>query len=92
MKKWYQGIVVEHKEIDNKMYHCFDDENFKILCDERNEQLKEIKRLHSIIKEVREYIEKYTEEKKSWLNGIPDYTVFKGDAKELLEILDKENK
>ena len=52
---------------------------------------KEIERLNNIIKEVREYIEKNTEEKKSWLNGIPDYTVFKGDAKELLEILDKEN-
>ena len=55
------------------------------------EKDKEIERLNNIIKEVREYIEKNTEEKKSWLNGIPDYTVFKGDAKELLEILDKEN-
>ena len=53
------------------------------------EMKKEIERLHSIIKEAREYIEKNTEEKKSWLNGIPDYTVFKGDTKELLQILDK---
>ena len=62
-----------------------------ILDDATNKQQEEIERLHSIIKEVREYIEKNTEEKKSWLNGIPDYTVFKGDAKELLEILDKAN-
>ena len=45
----------------------------------------------NIIKEVREYIEKNTEEKKSWLNGIPDYTVFKGNIEQVLEILDKEN-
>ena len=57
-----------------------------------DEKDKEIERLNNIIKEVREYIERNTEEKKSWLNGIPDYTVFKGDANELLEILDKENK
>ena len=63
-----------------------------ILTLELEEKDKEIERLNNIIKEVREYVEKNTEEKKSWLNGIPDYTVFKGDAKELLEILDKENK
>ena len=56
-----------------------------------DEREQEIERLNNIIKEAIEYIEKNTEEKKSWLNGIPDYTVFKGDAKELLEILDKEN-
>ena len=50
---------------------------------------QKLEQKENIIKEVREYIEKNTEEKKSWLNGIPDYTVFKGDAKELLEILDK---
>ena len=43
----------------------------------------------NIIKEVREYIEKNTEEKKSWLNGMPDYRLFKGDTKDLLQILDK---
>ena len=52
-----------------------------------DEREQEIERLNNIIKEAIEYIEKNTEEKKSWLNGIPDYTVFKGDAKELLEIL-----
>ena len=46
MNKWYQEIIVEHKEIDNKMYHCFDDENFEKLTNERNEQLKEIERLN----------------------------------------------
>ena len=57
------------------------------------EQLEnQLQQKENIIKEVREYVKKNTEEKKSWLNGIPDYTVFKGDAKELLEILDKENK
>ena len=53
--------------------------------------LEDLDKKENIIKEVREYIEKNTEEKKSWLNGIPDYTVFKRDAKELLEILDKDN-
>ena len=47
MKKWYRGIVLKHKKIDNKMYHFFDDENFKILTEERNEQLKEIERLNN---------------------------------------------
>lgn len=59
MKKWYQGIVVEHKELDNKMYHCFDDENLKILMEERNEQLKEIERLQNIIKQAIETIDIY---------------------------------
>jgi hypothetical protein len=59
------------------------------LLDE-NEKLKnQLQQKDNIIKEVREYIERNTEEKKSWLNGIPDYRVFKGDTKELLEILDK---
>ena len=62
----------------------FDAMYFKIEELENQLQQKE-----NIIKEVREYVEKNTEEKKSWLNGIPDYRVFKGDTKELLEILDK---
>lgn len=52
MNSWYQGIVVHHKEIDNKMYHCFDDENFEILVNERKEQLKEIERLNNIIEKL----------------------------------------
>ena len=49
-------------------------------------QDKEIERLHSIIKEVREYIE----EKK--YNFCDDYDLRCEDGKEILEILDKENK
>ena len=56
MNKWYQEIIVEHKELDNKMYHCFDDENFEKLTNERNEQLKEIERLNNIINELEDYI------------------------------------
>lgn len=56
MNKWYQGIVVEHKELDNKMYHCFDDENFEKLTNERNEQLKEIERLNKIINSFLAYL------------------------------------
>ena len=74
------------------MIDDYDNEDYDYFKEWDIEQYKqEIERLNNIIKEVREYIEKNTEEKKSWLNGIPDYTVFKGDAKELLEILDKEN-
>ena len=79
-KKDFTDLIIKDKE-DNYYYSAI----------YVNELQQEIERLQSIIKEVREYIEKNTEEKKSWLNGIPDYTVFKGDAKELLEILDKEN-
>lgn len=68
-------------------------ERLKELCDKYEEEHKttfeEWKKTINIIKEVREYIENNTEEKKSWLNGIPDYRVFKGDTKDLLEILNK---
>lgn len=57
MNKWYQTIIVNHKEEEGKLSHWLDDENYKKLCQERAEQLKEIDRLHSIIKEVREYID-----------------------------------
>ena len=67
-------------------------ENNQILKEENRKLTKEIERLENIIKEAIEYIEKNTEEEKSWLNGIPDYRVFKGDTKDLLQILDKENK
>lgn len=42
MSNWYQEIVVEHKELDNKIYHCFNDENFEKLTNERNEQIDKI--------------------------------------------------
>ena len=75
------------------MIEDYDNEDYDYFKEWDIEQYKkEIERIHSIIKEVREYIERNTEEKKSWLNGIPDYTVFKGDTKDLLEILDKEEK
>ena len=45
MNKWYQTIIVNHKEEDGKTTHLLDDENYKILCNEREEQLKEIERL-----------------------------------------------
>lgn len=89
MKKWYQGIVVEHKEISNKMYHCFDDENFKTLIEERNEQLKEIERLHSIIKEAKDYIEEYWKSQHYYEDVDNCMTFCEYDKEVLLEILDK---
>ena len=86
MNKWYQTIIVNHKEEDGKTTHLLDDENYKILCNERAEQLKEIERLHSIIKEVREYIE---EQKYPFCDG---YDFREEDAIKILSILDKENK
>jgi len=88
MNKWYQTIIVNHKEEEGKLSHWFDDENYKILCEERVEQLKEIERLHSIIKEVREYVEEKTCELNSCFSD--------GDwhcttVKKLLKILDKED-
>lgn len=63
------------------------------------ENYKEIERLHTIIKEVREYVEDHIEWEIDGEEGI-DYTAwinFKGTdyeyfVKGLLEILDKENK
>ena len=87
-------LTMEYIKENEKTYQVQIEElTNRIEYEQRRNQRKdkEIERLNNIIKEVREYIEKNTEQKKSWLNGIPDYTVFKGDAKELLEILDKEN-
>lgn len=56
MNKWYQTIIVNHIEEDGQTTHWLDDENYKILCEERAEQLKEIEKLKSIIKEVREKV------------------------------------
>lgn len=82
MNKWYQTIIVNHKEEEEKTIHWLDDENYKKLCQERAEQLKEIDRLHSIIKEVREYIEENEKE----------YGSLEDNEKIILEILDKEDK
>lgn len=46
MNKWYQEIIVLNKEIDGSMFYCFDEENYKKISDEREEQLKEIERLN----------------------------------------------
>ena len=57
-----------------------------------NEKQDEIERLHSIIKEVREYIEENQEEHKYTDRGGFTYTEghFLRDSDTLLEILDKE--
>ena len=51
------------------------------------EKDKEIERLHSIIKEVREYIEELSEDTEDYIGAID-----RRRKVELLEILDKENK
>ena len=53
------------------------------LCDYKDEVFKENERLHSIIKEAREYIETNLDNT-GWLE------IGSNDVKELLEILDKE--
>lgn len=56
--------------------------------DERYNKLREEnKRLHSIIKEVREYIEELSEDTEDYIGAID-----RRRKVELLEILDKENK
>ena len=90
MKREIDEIFKQWKQILSLCYEN-NDKTTEIHRDNLERVMAYTRQLENIIKEVREYIEKNTEEKKSWLNGIPDYTVFKGDAKELLEILDKEN-
>lgn len=99
MNNWYQGIVVNHKEIDNKMWHCFDDENFEILVNERKEQLKEIERLQNKNEEL---LTLYTTERevkedyKSIIKEVREYCEnnkeFTQRLEDVLEILDKLNK
>lgn len=57
-------------------------EGFMATQEELKEYAEENERLHSIIKEVREYIESY----------LPNYDFDKTNLKKLLQILDKENK
>lgn len=54
------------------------------------QQNKEIERLHSIIKEVREYIEENTE--RASVNGENQLLIDQEDIPIILEILEKENK
>ena len=87
MNKWYQEIIVLNKEIDGSMFYCFDEENYKKISDEREGQLKEIERLNSIIKEVREYLQET-------INKWEDYEQFYEMVEEdkyILGILDKTN-
>ena len=58
-------------------------DNALLFTNEEEELIEEIERLHSIIKEVREYIEKHKH--LNWYND----SCYMND---LLEILDKENK
>lgn len=85
-QEWFNNEIFEAKDKEIERLNK-ELEKYKYTADELNE----IERLNNIIKEVREYIEENTEEKKSWLNGIPDYRVFKGDTKDILEILNKED-
>ena len=64
----------------------------EVICElqvERYVKDKEIERLHSIIKEVREYIENKNE-KQYGFNY--EYELNENEIKELLQIIDKENK
>ena len=64
----------------------------EVICElqvERYVKDKEIERLHSIIKEVREYIEN-KKEKQYGFNY--EYELNENEIKELLQIIDKENK
>lgn len=56
MNKYYQTIIVNHKEEEGKTTHWLDDENYKTLCKERAEQLKEIERLNNIINKLENYL------------------------------------
>ena len=80
----------EIKEITNKMIKTSQPNGVFLTAEVRdkiiyyiNNSLEEIERLHSIIKEVREYIEKHKH--LNWYND----SCYMND---LLEILDKENK
>ena len=73
--------IIDYLESEEIGHIECDYEKVSLLFDCIKEKSKEIERLHSIIKEVREYIEE-NDNKEPWksLNG-----------KELLEILDKED-
>ena len=86
-------------ELQYKVQEANDLHSFNIFTDEEQELVEEVERLNkenehlrtalnskeSIIKEVREYIE----EMQIWLVGFEDFGI---TTKELLKILDKENK
>lgn len=74
MSKWYQTIIVNHREEDGKTTHLLDDENYKILCNERAEQLKEIERLQRQKEELQ-------------VNGLRQETMFKLEIERLHSII-----
>ena len=89
MKIEYYEEMLEQEAINkylNMIANDYNGELAKIFQEKYINKDKEIKKLHSIIKEVREYIE----EKK--YNFCDDYDLRCEDGKEILEILDKENK
>ena len=67
------------------MKELFESSYLSVMSEENDKLRKEIERLHSIIKEVREYIEEHSYDYR--VGGIA-----KVNGKELLEILDKVDK
>ena len=85
-------VIKDLKERNNSLSNQFRLRDIRVNCLEHQniEKNKEIERLHSIIKEVREYIEEHTKYKnygyidqKQWLDKY-------FDLRNLKEILDKE--
>ena len=75
-------IIVEHKYIDGKYEHCFDDENYNLLELERKVFLNENKKLQERIDKAIEYIEQGI-----WSNGIDEEKQYSLHIPTLLEIL-----
>ena len=71
-------IFVDEKNIEEVIYRL--NTSYEMMKELYEDSEEEIQRLHSIIKEVREYID-----------HIPTQPVIRVFKKELLEILDKEN-
>ena len=96
MKEYIDGHRVHPNKKDKKLEIVLNDDDtisfsdyintriaYETLCQEKD---KEIERLHSIIKEVREYIKNKQKLQMVW----GAITLSKESQKELLEILDKE--
>ena len=81
----------ELKEKCNKGECDCTHEEYNNMCEENIKMDLEIERLHSIIKEVREYIKENTISYYTNLEHTNEEFELIGDPKELLEILDKEN-
>ena len=59
-------IIVEHKYINGKREHCFNDENYNLLELERKVYLNENERLNNIIDKAIEYMRKVINENEEW--------------------------